>query len=189
MIELNHLCVAIIATDGFEESELVGPMNALKAKGAQVDVLAPKPEIQGFDHLDRKDTILASRMIENARATDYDAVVLPGGMLSVDFLRSDPIVLEFVRQMQSQSKPIAAICHAPWILVSAGLVRGRKLTAYHTLQDDIRNAGGEWLNQEVVLDSNWVTSRQLSDLVAFNREMIALFSRATPSVIHVAASA
>ncbi len=189
MTELNHLCIAIIAMDGFEESELVLPMNALKAKGAQVDVLAPKPEIQGFNRMTRSNAILAHRLIENAQASDYDALVLPGGALSTDFLRSDPIVLEFVKQIQAQAKPIAAIDHAAWILVSTGLVRGRKLTAFHTLRDDIRNAGGEWLNEEVVLDRNWVTSRTAEDMAAFNREMIALFSRSTPSIIQVAESA
>jgi protease I len=178
MPELSNLRVATVVTDGFEESELVEPVNALEKAGAQVEVIAPKPgTVQAFRHLDKGKTVPVDRLLHDARAEDYDALLLPGGALNADALRMLPEAQSFLRDFQTAGKPIAVICHAPWLLVSAGLVRGRKLTSYHTIQDDIRNAGGEWLDQEVVEDGNWVTSRQPSDIPAFNRAMLRLFAR------------
>ncbi len=179
MPELDGVRVAILATDGFEESELLEPLRALREAGARVDVVAPHSgQIQGFRHDTKTQTVTVDRTLADARPDDYDALELPGGALNADALRMNPQVQAFVRAFQQAGKPMAVICHAPWLLVSAGLVKGRTLTSYHTIQDDIRNAGGHWVDQEVVCDGNWVTSRQPSDLPAFNREMIQLFARA-----------
>jgi protease I len=171
--------VAVLATDGFEESELTEPVKALRDAGAQVTTLSLKPgQIQGVRHdLDKTVKIKVDRAIQDVSAAEFDAVHLPGGTVNADSMRMVPEVQAFLREMQDAGKPLAAICHAPWELVSAGLVRGRTLTSYHTIQDDIRNAGGHWVDREVVEDGNWVTSRQPSDLPAFNRAMLALFSR------------
>jgi protease I len=179
MAELTNLRVAVIATDGFEESELTEPVDALRKAGAEVEILSLKTgKIQAFRHLDKGTTVKVSHSLDDVRPDEYDALQLPGGALNADTLRAVPAVKAFVQDIQRAGKPMAVICHAPWILVSAGLVRGRKLTSYHTIQDDIRNAGGTWLDQEVVTDGSWVTSRQPSDLPAFNRAMLKLFAQA-----------
>ena len=179
MSELGNFHVAVLATDGFEESELLEPVKALRKAGARVTILAPKPgDIQGVRHdIDKTIKVRVDRAIKDASAEEFDAVHLPGGALNADAMRMVPEVQAFLRAMQDAGKPFAVICHAPWELVSAGLVRGRTLTGYHTIQDDIRNAGGQWVDQEVVEEGNWVTSRQPSDIPAFNRAMIRLFSR------------
>ncbi len=176
--ELAGLRVAVLATDGFEESELTEPVKALRQAGAQVTILAPKiGEIQGVRHDTKTIKVKVDRAIKDARADEFDAVELPGGALNADAMRVLPEVRGFLREMHAAGKPFAVICHAPWELVSAGLVRGRTLTSYHTIQDDIRNAGGHWVDQEVVEDGNWVTSRQPGDLPAFNKAMIRLFAQ------------
>ncbi len=176
--DLAGLRVAAIVTDGFEEVELVEPLDTLQKAGARVEVIAPRPgTVQAFRHLDRGRTVPVDRLLHDARPEDYDALLLPGGALNADALRVLPEVQSFVHHFQDAGKPMAVICHAPWILVSADLVRGRRLTSYHTIQDDIRNAGGEWFDQEVVEDGNWVTSRQPRDIPAFNRAMLRLFAR------------
>src|SRR5438270_6911634 len=183
MSELNGFRVAVLATHGFEESELTEPVKALREAGAQVTILSPEPgEIQGVRHdIDKTTKVKVDGTIKDASAEEFDAVHLPGGALNADAMRTVPEVKAFLREMQEVGKPFAVICHAPWELVSAGLVRGRTLTSYHTLQDDIRNARGTWLDQEVVEDDNWVSSRQPGDLPAFNRAMIRLFSRSLVS--------
>jgi protease I len=179
MSKLTDFRVAVLATDGVEESELTEPVKALKDAGAQVTILSLKPgQIQGVRHdLDKTVKIKVDRAIRDASPAEFDAVHLPGGTVNADSLRRVPEVQAFLRAMQDAGKPLAAICHAPWELVSAGLVPGRTLTSYHTLQDDVRNAGGSWIDREVVEDGNWVTSRQPDDLPAFNRAMLNLFSR------------
>jgi protease I len=178
MADLSGLRVAAIVTDGFEESELVEPMDALQKAGAHVEVIAPKPgSVQAFRHFDKGRTVPVDRLLHDVRPEDYDALLLPGGALNADALRIMPKVQSFVRHFQNAGKPMAVICHAPWLLVSANVVRGRRLTSYHTIQDDIRNAGGEWLDKEVVEDGNLVTSRQPSDIPAFTRAMLDLFAR------------
>lgn len=178
MQNLNGVRVAILAMDGFEESELSEPLRTLKEAGADVHVISrERGRIQGFRHFEKGGTVPVDRTFDEAKPQEYDALMLPGGALNADALRMVPRAREFVRSFDEAGKPIAAICHAPWLLISAGVVRGRKLAAYYTIQDDIRHAGGNWLDQEVVVDDNWVTSRQPSDLPAFNREMVALFSR------------
>ncbi|MFS0515819.1 type 1 glutamine amidotransferase domain-containing protein [Nostoc sp. UIC 10607] len=178
MPDLSNFRVAVIATDGFEESELTEPVRPLKEAGATVEILSAKlGQIQAFRHFDKSITVNVDRVLTEAQPEEFDAVLLPGGALNADTLRMGPKVQLFLQKMQEQGKPIAAICHAPWELVSAGLVRGRTLTSYYTIQDDIRNAGGNWVDKEVVVDRNWVTSRQPDDIAAFNREMLNLFSK------------
>jgi len=183
MAELANLTVAVIATDGVEEKELTGPVKTLRDAGAQVLILSPEGKrIQAFNHHDKGQQIDPDLDLAKAEPGSFDAVLLPGGALNADFLRVMPKVQSFLRSLQEADKPFAVICHAPWELISAGLVKGRKLTSYHTIQDDIRNAGGEWVDSEVVLDRNWVTSRQPSDIPAFNREMLKLFSNSMRSM-------
>jgi protease I len=178
MAERLDARVAIMATDGFEESELTEPMRSLREAGAKVEVIAPKGgSIQGFRHFDKGQSVAVDRTLDEAKPEEYDALMLPGGALNADALRVVPRAQEYVRSFQEAGKPIAAICHAPWTLISAGVVRGRTLTSYHTIQDDVRNAGGRWVDREVVEDGNWVTSRQPSDLPAFNKAMLRLFAR------------
>lgn len=178
MEKLTNFRVAVLATDGVEETELTEPVKALKEAGARVTILSLKPgPIQGMYHdLDKTAKLQADRAIRDISADDFDAVHLPGGTVNADSLRTVPEVQAFLQAMQAAGKPLSAICHAPWELVSAGLVRGRTLTSYHTLQDDIRNAGGHWVDREVVVDNNWVTSRQPEDLPAFKEAVITLFS-------------
>jgi protease I len=178
MSDLANFRVAVLANDGFEESELTEPVKALRDAGAEVTILSLKPgQIQGVRHdLDKTIKVKVDRAIRDASAAEFDAVHLPGGTVNADSLRMVPEVQAFLRAMQDAGKPLSAICHAPWELVSAGLVHGRTLTSYHTIQDDIRNAGGDWVDREVVEDGNWVTSRQPTDLPAFNRAMLRLFS-------------
>jgi protease I len=179
MAELSGVRVAALVTDGFEESELVEPVAALEAAGAKVDVISVKPgTVQGMQHMDKGRVVPVGRLLHDVSADEYGALLLPGGALNADALRILPAVQAFVRDFQDAGKPMAVICHAPWLLVSAKLVPGRRLTSYHTIQDDIRNAGGTWVNEEVVEDGNWVTSRQPSDIPAFNRAMLKLFARA-----------
>ena len=178
MQSLNNIRVAIMAMDAFEEAELTEPMRALKEAGARVDVISKnRGRIQGFKHHDKAGTVPVDRTFDEVRPDEYDALMLPGGALNADTARMEPKVREFIKTFNDAGKPMAVICHAPWELISAGIVRGRKLTSYYTIQDDVRNAGGEWVDSECVVDDNLVTSRQPSDLPAFNREMIALYGR------------
>lgn len=177
MAQLNNIRAAVFATDGFEESELTEPVKALRNAGVQVDIISNKSgNIQAFRHHDKSIQVKVDKTLDQANAEDYQILMLPGGALSADAARMLPEVQHFVRIFNETGKPMAVICHAPWLLVSAGLVKGRTLTSYKTIQDDIRNAGGNWVDREVVVDANWVTSRQPKDLPAFNREMIKLIT-------------
>ena len=179
MADLTGLRVAVFATDGVEESEIVEPMQMLKDVGAQVTVISPKPdEIQAVRHdLEKTRTIPVEESVYDASPLEFDAVHLPGGTVNADRMRMIPELQVFLREMDEAGKPIAAICHAPWELVSAGLVRGRTLTSYYTLQDDIRNAGGTWVDQPVAEEGTIVTSRQPEDIPLYNAAMIELFAR------------
>ena len=182
--DLQGMRVAILATDGVEDVELAEPRKALEDAGAQTTLFAPKSgQIYSMNHHDKANRYDVDDTLEHANASDFDAVLLPGGALNADTLRVQPRAQQFVRDMDQTGKPIAVICHAPWLLISADLVRGRTLTSYHTIQDDVRNAGAKWQDVEVVHDKNWVSSRQPSDIPAFNRTMIDLFaeSRKTAS--------
>jgi len=177
MAKLSGKRVAILMTHGVEESELMEPAKALRMEGAEVVVASPEGgEVQVMRH-DEK-TLKAETQAKTAdlRASDFDAVMLPGGVMNSDRLRMDEASRRFVREMDEQGKPMAVICHAPWLLVSAGLVRGRTLTSYYTLQDDIRNAGGNWVDQEAVIDRNLLTSRSPRDLPVFNEKMVEMIA-------------
>ena len=165
--------VAILAADGFEQSELEGPMHALEEAGAHVSIVSPQRDcIQGMKHADKGDQFDVDIPLENAREEDFDALMLPGGLMNPDTLRSTPAAVDFVRSFAAAGKPIGAICHAPWILIEAGLVQGRRLTSWPAIQSDIKNAGGNWLDEEVVVDNGVVTSRKPDDIPAFSAKLI-----------------
>ena len=175
--ELKGKRVAIVATDMVEQVELLEPRKALDEAGAQTEVISIEPgKIQGFNHYDKGDEIPVDRTIEEASADEYDALMLPGGVGNPDVLRMDENVVSFVRDFFEQGKPVAAICHGPWTLVEAGVVRGRKLTSWPSIQTDIRNAGGNWVDEEVHVDQGLVTSRKPDDIPAFNAKMIEEFA-------------
>ncbi len=174
--KLSGKRVAILAADMFERVELEEPRKALLDAGAEVDLVSIHPgEIQGFDHFDPASTEQVDRTVEEVSADDYDALMVPGGVGNPDQLRGDENAVAFVRGFFEQGKPAAVICHGPWVLVEAGVVRGRRLTSWPTLQTDIRNAGGEWVDEECVVDEGLVTSRKPDDLPAFNEKMIEEF--------------
>jgi protease I len=169
--------VAIIAADMVEQVELIEPRKALDAAGAETHLISLKPgEIQGFNHFDPGDKIKVDKAIEEVQADEYDALMIPGGVGNPDQLRGDENVVSFVRDFFESGKPVAAICHAPWVLVEADVVRGRKVTSWPTLQTDIRNAGGNWVDKQVVVDQGLVTSRKPDDIPAFNDKMIEEFA-------------
>ncbi|MFT4954155.1 MAG: protease I [Brevundimonas sp.] len=174
---LNGKTIAILAADGFEQVELTEPMKALKDAGATVEIVSPKQgEIQGFNHFDKGDTFKVDRAVGAADASAYAGLVLPGGAHNPDTLRVDDDALKFVRAFFDAGKPVAAICHAPWILIDAGVVEGRKLTSYKTIRTDLRNAGAQVVDEEVVVDEGLVTSRDPDDLPAFCAKMIEEFA-------------
>lgn len=173
--------VAVLATDGFEQSELEKPVEALKAEGAQVDVVSPKAgEIQGYVHHDKGRAVPVDRELTSADAAAYDAIVLPGGVMNPDALRLEPKAIDFVRSFAEAGKPIAAICHGPWTLINAEAVEGRRMTSWPSLEADLRNAGAEWVDQEVVVDQGLVTSRKPDDLPAFCAKMVEEFAEGRP---------
>jgi len=174
---LDQMHIAILVTQDFEQSELTEPRTALEQAGAATTLIAPKPgKVQSMRHDEKADQFDVDLTLDEARPDAFDALLLPGGALNADALRMEPRAQDFVRRIDQAGKPIAVICHGPWLLVSAGLARGRTLTSYPTIQDDLRNAGATWVNREVVRDRNWVSSRQPADIPAFNREMLGLFA-------------
>lgn len=176
-MDMKNLRVGVLATDGFEEAELTETVRALKNAGSTTVVVAPHAgSIQAFKHHDKSVSVNVDKTLDQVEPDSFDALLLPGGAFNADALRMEPKVQAIIREAQNAGKPIAAICHAPWELISAGVVRGRKVTSYYTIQDDLRNAGADWTDQEVVVDRNWVTSRQPKDIPAFNREMLKLFA-------------
>jgi protease I len=166
--------VAILATDGFEQDELLSPLEALKNAGADAQVISPSEEdkIKGWKNTDWGKKVKVDLPLNEARADEFDALVLPGGVMNPDHLRRDPQVLEFVKSFFEAGKPVGAICHGPWTLIDAGVVRGRKMTSYETIQTDLKNAGANWVDEEVVVDNGLVTSRKPDDLPAFNAKLI-----------------
>jgi protease I len=174
---LKRKKVAILAADMFERVELEEPRKALEDAGAEVEIVSIHGgEIKGFDHFDPANTVPVDRTVEAVSPDDYDALMIPGGVGNPDQLRGDENAVAFVRGFHDAGKPIAAICHGPWVLVEAGVVRGKRVTSWPTLETDIRNAGGEWVDDEVVVDGRLVTSRKPDDIPAFNREMLRIFS-------------
>lgn len=177
--KLDNCKVAILAVDGFEEAELIEPARALKQAGAKVEVISQKRgEIQGFKHVDKGSKVKVDRTFSDVSADDYDAVVLPGGVVNGDAIRVIPEAQEFVRAANDAHKTIAVICHGGWLPVSAGIVKGHTMTSWPTLQDDIRNAGGKWVDKQMVHDGNFITSRKPDDLPAFNAELISTLAAA-----------
>ncbi len=169
--------VAILATDGVERVELLEPRKALDEAGARTVVVSPKTgKIKGWEHGQWGDDILVDESLDSVRADDFDALLLPGGVMNPDRLRQNESAVQFVRSFFDAGKPVAAICHAPWMLVEAVVVAGRTLTSWPSLRTDIRNAGGEWVDREVVTDEGLVTSRKPDDIPAFNRKMIEEFA-------------
>jgi protease I len=169
--------VAFLATDMVEQVELTEPWKAVKDEGAETELISlEEGEIQGFNHYDKGDMFKVDKTVEEARADDYDALVIPGGVGNPDTLRTNENAVEFARRFFEQGKPVGVICHGPWMLVESGVVRGRKVTSWPSLQTDIRNAGGNWVDEEVVVDNGLVTSRKPDDLPAFNKKIVEEFA-------------
>lgn len=165
---LEHARIAVLATDGFEESELKEPVEALKKEGAEITVVSPRPgTIRGWKMKDWGGTVNVDATLDKAVAGDFDALLLPGGVINPDRLRLEPRTALFVRGFAEEQKPIAAICHGPWMLIEADLVRGKRIASWPSLKTDLRNAGAEWVDEPVVEDGNLITSRKPDDIPAF----------------------
>ena len=176
--DLTGITVAFLATEGVEQVELTGPWNAVKEAGAIAHLVSPDDEFQGFNHLDKADTFHADRKVHDANPGTYDALVLPGGVANPDALRTDAEAVAFAKAFLEDGKLVAAICHAPWTLVEADVVKGRRMTSWPSLQTDLRNAGADWVDEEVVVDADGgpgtlITSRKPDDIPAFNGALIA----------------
>ncbi|HEX8074731.1 MAG TPA: type 1 glutamine amidotransferase domain-containing protein [Thermoleophilaceae bacterium] len=176
MGKLDGKKIAFLAADGVEQVELTEPRKAVEAEGADTELLSLEDgEIQGFEHLDKAGTFDVDRSVKDADASDYDGLVLPGGVANPDLLRADEDAVAFVRAFFEAGKPVGAICHGPWTLVEADVVRGLKLTSFPSIKTDIRNAGGNWVDEEVVVDKGLTTSRKPDDLPAFNEKIVEEF--------------
>ncbi len=177
MADVSGRKVAVLATDGVEQVELTEPVKALLEAKASVSVVAPRAgQIQGMRHHDKGDMLTVSHDLASVKPEQFDALVLPGGVANPDSLRIEPKAIDFVRAFADANKPIAAICHGPWTLINAEAVEGRKMTSWPSLEADLRNAGAEWVDQEVVVDRGLVTSRKPDDLPAFCEKMIEAFA-------------
>jgi protease I len=172
-MDISGKRVAILATDGFEQSELMVPKEKLEAAGAKADIVSLKPgEIWGWQKDDWGKSIAVDRTLDSVKVDEYDALVLPGGQINPDLLRADKKAVQFVKDFYASKKPLAAICHAPWLLIEAGLAKGRKMTSYHSMATDVKNAGANWVDEEVVVDQGLITSRNPNDLDAFSAKII-----------------
>ncbi len=179
MADLNGKRVAFLATDMVEQAELAEPWKAVEQAGGSPELISlEEGEIQAFDHYDKADTFQVDRTVEDASVDDYEGLVIPGGVGNPDTMRADENAVRFVRDFMESGKPLAVICHGPWMLVEADVVRGRKLTSYSSIKTDVKNAGGDWVDEEVVVDGNLVTSRQPDDIPAFNEKLLELIERA-----------
>jgi protease I len=177
--KLNGKRIAIVATDGVEQVEMTEPRKALDAAGAKTELVSPaKGKLQAWQHMEKGDKFPVDVELDAANPNNYDALVLPGGVANPDQLRTMPKAVQFVRAFFEQGKPVAAICHAPWMLVEADVVRNRTVTSWPSLQTDLKNAGAKWVDREVVEDDGLVTSRKPDDLPAFNKKIVELFSEA-----------
>ena len=175
---LKGLRVAILATNGFEQSELLEPRRALHEAGADTQVISLQAgQIRGWNHKDWGQDVAVDATLDAVDVKDFDGLLLPGGVMNPDTLRTQPTAVAFVKGFFDAGKPVAAICHGPWTIIEAGAVKGRKLTSWPSLRTDITNGGGHWTDAEVVVDGNLVTSRKPDDLPAFNRELVAVFSK------------
>ena len=176
MGKLDGKKIAFLATDGVEQVELTEPRKAVEKEGAETDLISlEEGQIQGFEHLDKADTFDVDKAVKDTDASDYDGLVLPGGVANPDFLRTDEGAVAFVRAFFEAGKPVGAICHGPWTLVEAGVVSDLKLTSWPSLKTDIRNAGGNWVDEEVVVDRGLTTSRKPDDIPAFNDKIVEEF--------------
>jgi deglycase len=179
MDNLEGVKVAILVTDGFEQVELIEPRQALDEAGADTQVVSPKDErVRGWNFTEWGDEVAVDVPLDRARPQDFDALLLPGGVMNPDNLRMQPEAVAFVQAFFAAGKPVAVICHGPWTVIEAGAARGRRIASWPSLKTDLRNAGAEWVDQEVVVDANLVSSRKPADIPAFNREMLNLFSQA-----------
>ncbi|MEP6808990.1 MAG: type 1 glutamine amidotransferase domain-containing protein [Chthoniobacterales bacterium] len=177
MGKLDGKKVAILVASGFEQVEMTKPRAALEEAGAETTIVSPKAgQIQGMNHADKGDKFDVELELDSAKAGDFDALLIPGGLMNPDELRSTPKALEFAKHFFKAGKPVAAICHAPWVLIDADVVRGRTLTSWPAIQTDVKNAGGTWVDEEVVVDNGLVTSRRPDDIPAFNRKMVEEFA-------------
>ena len=180
--DLTGKKIAILATDGFEQVELEKPKQALEKAGAKTAIVSPHGgKVQGWNHQDKGDTFTVDAEVKGARASDYDGLLLPGGVMNPDSLRQVPEAVEFVRSFFAAGKPVAAICHGPQMLIEAGVVRGRTLTSFPSLQTDLKNAGATWVDEVVVTDQGLVTSRKPDDIPQFNDKMIEEFAEGVPA--------
>lgn len=165
--------VAILATNGFEQSELETPRDKLKAAGAQVDIVSPEQgEIKGWDQKDWGRPVKVDKQLGSVKADDYDAIVLPGGQINPDLLRVDQNALKLIKAFYDAGKPVAAVCHAPWLLIETGIAKGKRMTSYHSIKQDVINAGAKWEDSQVVTDNGLITSRNPGDLEAFSAKII-----------------
>ena len=169
--------IAVLATDGFEQVELTEPVKGLKAEGAEVEVISLKPgKIQGMNHDQKGDQIAVDKTLDNVKASDYDALILPGGVQNPDSLRVEAKAVAFVSDFVKAGKPISAVCHGPWTLIETGAVKGRQMTSWPSLKTDLTNAGAQWVDKEVVVDGKLITSRKPDDLPAFVAKTIELLA-------------
>jgi protease I len=179
MTTLDKLRVAILVTDGFEQVELTRPQRALDLEGADTRIVSPKPDrVRAWDFTDWGEEFPVDVPLSRARAEDFDALLLPGGVMNPDRLRMDPAAVAFVKAFFAAGKPVAAICHGPWTIIEADAARGRRIAAWPSLKTDLRNAGAQWVDEEVVVDGTLVSSRKPDDIPAFNRELVTVFARA-----------
>jgi protease I len=175
--ELRNKRIAVLVDHGFEQSELTEPKKALEAAGARADIISPQSDrVKGWQHTNWGDELPVDRKLDEAKPEEYDALLLPGGVMNPDKLRMNSRAIQFVQHFVDTHKPIAAICHGPWALIETGIVKGRKMTSWPSLQTDLKNAGANWVDEEVVVDQGLVTSRKPDDIPAFNRKMIEEFA-------------
>ena len=183
MQNLQGMKVAILITDGFEQVEMVEPRKALENAGASTRIVSPKDgKVRGWNHTEWGDRFPVDVTIEHAQAADFDALLLPGGVMNPDKLRMMPAAVEFVKLFFAAEKPVAVICHGPWTIIEAGAAKGRRIASWPSIKTDLKNAGAEWVDEELVIDGNLVSSRKPDDIPAFNRGMIQVFSKALQTV-------
>ncbi|NJL35668.1 MAG: type 1 glutamine amidotransferase [Leptolyngbyaceae cyanobacterium RM1_406_9] len=177
MTQLNQKKVAILVTDGFEQVEMTKPKQALEQAGAQAHIISPKSDtVQGWNHFDKGDNFPVDLTLDGANSNDYDALLLPGGVANPDQLRTNEKAVKFIKSFFEAGKPVAAICHGPWTLIEADVVKGRTMTSWPSLKTDLKNAGANWVDQEVVVDQGLVTSRNPNDIPAFVGKMLEEFA-------------
>ena len=176
-MEKKGLTVAMLVADGFEQGELVEPTKALQNAGATVHIISPQNTVRGWKHTEWGDAFDVDVLLDNASVDDYDMLVLPGGVMNPDTLRMVPAAIDFIGAFNKAGKPIAAICHGPWPLIDAEVVKGKTMTSYPSIKLDLVNAGADWVDKEVVVDGNIITSRKPADIPAFNKEIIAFLSK------------